>query len=178
MIRRNDVVRKLIHIVCWLIFVGYCIQTGALLFNYIYSLFRPIAAHNLYEGLNLALLYTESRAAYSLMFLVSILISALKAYVFYLVLGLFKVLDMVKPFSENISRIISGITTFSFATGIASVIARQFVERLTEKGYDASAMERFWNDSGAYLMMSAVLFVVSLVFRKGLELQNETDLTV
>jgi hypothetical protein len=39
-------------------------------------------------------------------------------------------------------------------------------------------MERFWNDSGAYLMMSAVLFVVSLVFRKGLELQNETDLTV
>ncbi len=112
------------------------------------------------------------------MFLVSILISALKAYVFYLVLGLFKVLDMVKPFSENISRIISGITTFSFATGIASMIARQFVERLMEKGYDASAMERFWNDSGAYLMMSAVLFVVSLVFRKGLELQNETDLTV
>jgi len=47
-----------------------------------------------------------------------------------------------------------------------------------EKGYNIDLIERYWNDGGAYLMMSAILFVIALIFKKGIELQNENDLTV
>ena len=51
---------NLIKLFCWLIFAGLSVQTGALLFNYIYSIFKPIAAENLYLGLNLSSIYNQS----------------------------------------------------------------------------------------------------------------------
>ena len=44
----------LITVVIWSIFIGLCIQAGALFFTSIYSFFNPIVAQNLYEGLNLS----------------------------------------------------------------------------------------------------------------------------
>ncbi len=178
MSKRNNFIWKAIQATCWLIFVGYCVLAGALLFNYIFSLFKPVATHNLHLGLDLSVLYNESKIIYSLVFAVIIMISALKGFVFYIVIQLFKVLNLVKPFSEKVSAIILRITYFAFVIGISSIIAQQLVIKLSDKGYNVGLVERYWNDGGAYLMMSAILFVIALIFQKGIELQNENDLTV
>lgn len=178
MSKQNDFIWKAIQTLCWFIFAGYAVQTGALLFNYMYSLFKPIATHNLHLGLNLSTLYSKSIAIYTLVFALIISISALKGYVFYLVLKLFKSLNLVKPFSVQVSAGISKITNYAFAIGLISFIARQLVEKLSVRGYDVGLAARYWNDGGAYLMMSAILFVIVLIFRKGIELQNENDLTI
>jgi hypothetical protein len=41
-----------------------------------------------------------------------------------------------------------------------------------------SHVEKYWSDTAAFLMMAAILFIISQVFKKGIELQNENDLTV
>ena len=180
MSKRNNFIWKAIQTICWLIFVGYCVLTGALLFNYIFSLINPVGTHNLYFGLDLSELYNESMIIYTLLFAVMIAISALKGYVFYIVIKLFKTLNLVKPFSEKVSSFILRITYFTFGIGISSIIAHQLLIQLMLKGYNVwqGLVVRSLNDGGAYLMMSAIIFVIALIFQKGIELQNENDLTV
>jgi hypothetical protein len=178
MSKRNNFIWKGIQVICWLIFLSYCIQTGALLFNYIFSLFKPIATHNLHLALDLSELYDKSLSIYTLVFTIIMALSALKAYVFFITLKLFKSLNLVKPFSENVSAIITKITYLTFSIGIISIIAQVLVSRLSEKGYNSSLAERYWDDGGAYLAMTAILFAIALIFNKGIELQKENDLTV
>ena len=178
MSKRKDFIWIAIQLICWLIFIGYIIQTGALIFNYIFSLFKPIAAHNLHLGLDLSELYSESMGIYTLVSAVIIAISALKGFVFYIVIKLFRTLNLVKPFSEQVSIIISKVTYYAFAIGIISLLAQQLVKGISDKGYDVGVVARYWNDGGAFLMMSAILFVIALIFQNGIDLQNENDLTI
>lgn len=178
MSKKNNFIWKAIQTICWLIFAGYSVQTGALLFNFVYSLFNPIATYNLHLGLNLSGLYNNSQTLFVLVFILIIAVSGLKAFVFFIVLKLFKKLNLVKPFSENVSSIISKITYYAFTIGIISFIAQRLIQRLIEKGYNVGVVERYWDDGGVYLMMSAILFVITLIFQRGIELQKENDLTV
>ena len=178
MSKRNNFIWKGIQVICWLIFFGYCIQTGALIFNYIFSLFKPIATHNLHLGLDLSELYLKSKSIYIFVFILMIVISALKAYLFYVVLKLFKTLNITKPFSNSVNRIILKITYYTFSIGIISIIAQEFTDQLSNKGYNVGIVERYWNDGAGYLVMTAILFVISFIFKKGIELQIENDLTV
>ena len=118
MSKRNNFIWKGIQVICWLIFFGYCIQTGALIFNYVFSLFKPIATHNLHLGLDLSELYLKSKPIYTLVFALIVAVSALKAYLFFVVLKLFKTLNLTKPFSENVSGIIKKITYYTLSIGI------------------------------------------------------------
>lgn len=178
MTKRNKFIWSAIQVICWLILAGYAVLTGALLFNFIYSLFNPIATHNLHLGLDLSELFDKSLPVYSFVFFMLITISALKGFVFYIVIGLFKKLNLVKPFSENVSSSIWWITYSAFAVGVYSLIALEIAKKLSQHGYNVGVISRYWDDSGAYLMMSAILFVIALIFQKGIELQNENDLTV
>ncbi len=178
MSKRNDFIWKAIQTICWLIFAGYCVQTGALLFNYIYSLFKPIATHNLHLGLELSALYARSKVSYTLTFSVIVAISALKAYLLFTALKFFKTLKLEMPFSENVQKIIAKITYFTFSIGIISIISHQIIKKLIDKGYEMELVERYCNDGGAYMVMAAILFVIALIFQRGIELQNENNLTV
>lgn len=178
MSKQEDFIWKALEVISWIIFIGFCIETGAFLFNYIFSFFRPEATNNLYNGLNLSDTYIRSKVAYSFLFSFIIVISGLKAFVFYLVIKIFMKLNLVKPFSEEVSQLITGISYFSFAIGIISEIAHKFTKSIVQKGYQVDTIEKFWNDSAVFLMMAAILYIISLVFKKGIELQNENDLTV
>lgn len=178
MTKRNDFIWKAIQTACWFFLAGYCVQAGALLFNFVYSLFKPIATHNLHLGLDLSELFTKNKSVYAFVLITIIGISALKAYVFVIVIRLFKILNLVKPFSEKVSEIITSITWYAFSIGIISLVVQEIIKRISEKGYNTGLAEKYWNDGGAYLMMSAILFVIALIFQKGIELQKENELTV
>jgi hypothetical protein len=178
MSKRNNFIWKGLQVICWLIFFGYCIQTGTLLFNYVFSLFKPIATHNLHLGLELSELYLKSKSIYTFVFALIVAISTLKTYLFFVVLKLFKTLNISKPFSENVSGIITKITYYTLSIGIFSIIAQAFATQLTDKGYNVGIVERYWSDGGAYLVMTAIFFTIAFIFKKGIELQNENDLTV
>jgi hypothetical protein len=178
MSKTDDFIWKAIQTACWLIFAGLCIQTGTLIFNYIYSLFKPVATHNLHLGLDLSKIHEQSFLIYNARFSLILILSFLKATVFYYVIRLFTKMEISKPFSISISTLITTISYYSFSVGLISYLAHQFVKQISHKGYDVNAISRYWDDSGAYLMMSAILFVIAMIFKKGIELQNENELTV
>jgi len=178
MSKRNIFVFKALHIVAWIIFVGLCIEAGGLIVNFIFSLFKPEFVQNLYQKLDLSELYNRSKLAYFGMYGFILAISILKAYLFYVVIRLISKLNLSKPFNSYVADQITKISYYTFAIGILSNIARQIAINLQQQGFEVDKLNQFWPDSQAYILMAAVIYVIATIFSRGVEIQNENDLTV
>ncbi|NCC88512.1 MAG: DUF2975 domain-containing protein [Clostridia bacterium] len=169
---------KSLHIIAWIIFVGLCIEAGGLIVNFVYSLFKPDVIENLYQKLNLSSMYQQSKWAYFSMYSFAIYIAVLKAVLFYIVIELIQKLDLSKPFSSYAAKKITQISYYTFSIGISSLIAQQAAKNLSKHGYDIDKLGQFWADSQAFILMAAVIYVIATIFQKGVDIQNENDLTI
>lgn len=178
MAHTNNLIFKGLQIVAWLIFVGLCIEAGALLVNFCFSIYKPEIVKNLYQKLDLSELYQRSKWVYFGVYSFILFISFLKAHLFYIVIKLVHKLDLAKPFSQFVSEKISQISYYTLSIGIISYIARGVTRNMQHHGFDIDNLNRFWADSQAFILMAAILYVIAAIFKKGIELQNENDLTV
>lgn len=176
--KHNDFVLKALELITWIIFIGLCVEAGALLFNFAYTIFKPIAAHNVYNGLNLSELYQKQFFHFAGLMSFTVVLAVLKAYLFFLLVKVFTKLNLVNPFSIEIAKLIQKISVDALSVAIVSIIATQYTKRLIQSGYEVSHIGKYWNDTSAFLMMAAIIYVISVLFKKGIELQNENDLTV
>jgi len=174
----NNIVFKGLSIVAWIIFVGLSIEAGALIVNFIFSLYNPEVVHNLYQKLDLSEMYERGKWAYYCMYSFILAIAILKAVLFYVVIVLVTKIDMSKPFNEFVSRQISRISYHTLSIGLISYIARESAKNLANHGFVTENLDPFWADSQAFILMAAVIYVIATIFKKGIEIQNENDLTV
>ncbi len=167
-----------LYTVAWLIFVGLSIEAGGLIVNFIFSLVKPEFLPNLYQKLDLMELYKESQFAFFGVYGFILGISILKAVMFYMVIRLMHKMDLTKPFSNFVARQISIISYFTILIGFLSYIARHLTNSLMDHGYATLELSPFWADSQAFIVMGAVIYIIATIFRKGVDIQNENDLTV
>ncbi len=178
MSKKNQLVFKGLTIVAWIIFVGLCIEAGALLVNFGMSLYNPKFIAHLYQKLDLSAMYARSEWAFYSMYSFILVIAILKAWLFYSVIRLTFDFNLSKPFSDAVAKQITYISYVTFWIGLLSYFAREATKQLLQRGFDTDQLNQFWADSQAFILMAAVIFVISQVFKKGLELQKENDLTV
>ena len=178
MTKRNIMVFKGLHVIAWIIFVALCIEAGALIVNFIYSIFKPEVVHNLYQKLDLSQMYKLSKLAYFGMYSFLLVISVLKALLFYIVIRLLYKLDLSKPFTTYVADQITNVSYYTLATGLVSYIAQKTAQNLNHHGFDTDILNQFWADSNAYILMSAVIYVIASIFSRGVEIQEENELTV
>lgn len=178
MSKMNNIVFKILHVIAWIIFVGLSIEAGGLIVNFVFSVFKPEFVGNLYQKLDLSVLYQQSKFVFFGMYGFVLFISILKAILFYIVIELLLKLDLNKPFSSFVSTKISQISYFTFWIGILSFIARQVAESLLLQGYEIDKLSQFWVDSSAFITMAAIIYIISVIFKRGIELQEENELTI
>ncbi|MFZ4726830.1 MAG: DUF2975 domain-containing protein, partial [Paludibacter sp.] len=174
----NNFVFTVLQIVSWVIFVGLCIEAGALIVNFIFSLYKPEFVQNLYQKLDLSEMYEKSKWAFFSMYSFILLISILKAVLFYVVIRLVIKINLTQPFNSYVSRQIYLMSYYTFSIGILSYIARETTKNLQHQGYVIDSLNQFWADSQAFILMAAVIYVIAAIFSRGVEIQNENDLTV
>ena len=178
MAQRNHIIFQGLHVIAWIIFVGLCIEAGALLVNFVFSIYNPDVIGNLYQKLDLSDMYSRSQWAFYGMYSFILLISVLKAYLFYIVIQLMLKIDLSNPFSSFASEKIIRISYCTFSVGLISLIGRQPAKNLEHHGYTVDNLNPFWADSQAFILMAAVIYIIAVIFRKGVEIQNENNLTV
>ena len=66
----------------------------------------------------------------------------------------------------------------TFMIGLVSFVARQTAKNLSHKGYDVNSLNDFWVDSQAYILMAGVIYAIAMIFKRGIEIQNENDSTI
>ena len=178
MSNKSNLIFKGLNIVVWIIFVGLSIEAGGLIVNFVFSLYKPEFVENLYQKLDLSEMYSRSKLAFYSMYSFALSVSILKAFLFYAVIKLLSKLDLAKPFSRFASSQITLISYYTFSIGLLSYIARQTAQNLNHHGFEINALDQFWVDSQAFILMAAIFYVIATIFSKGIEIQNENDLTV
>jgi hypothetical protein len=178
MSKTNNFVFWGLNIVAWLIFVGLSIDAGGLLVNFFFSLYKPDFVHNLYQKLDLSEMYKDSRTAFFSIYSFILTISILKACLFYIVIRLMHKMDLSRPFNTFVARQISQLSYYTLSIGLLSYIARQFAKNLIHHGFVTDHLDQFWPDSQAFILMGAVIYIIATIFKKGVDIQNENDLTV
>ncbi len=175
---KNNFVFIVLNIVAWLIFVGLSIEAGGLIVNFIFSIFKPEMVHNLYQKMDLSELYNKSQWAFYGMYSFVLIISLLKCILFYIVIMLLLKLNLEKPFNAFVSTQITRMSYLTFSIGLLSYIAREIAKRIAYYGYETEQLNQFWVDSQAFILMAAVVYVIAAIFKKGVDIQTENDLTV
>jgi hypothetical protein len=181
-ITTNQILKGL-QILSWIIFIGLCIEAAAIAVNTFISLFiNPLGANNFWEGADyLSSLYNFDYDHFLVITLTMTIVAVLKAIMFYIILKLFldKKLNIFKPFSLDLRRFILNLAYSSLAIGLFSYSGFKYSLWLTKQGFEKADVQ-ILHLAGAdvWLFMSVILFVIGQIVKKGIEIQNENDLTI
>ena len=167
----------LMKIISWIIFIGLCIKAGALIISSCVSLFvNHEAAKDLYLGLDLSNLYEYDKWYFIAVISLIISIAVLKAYMFYLVINIFLKFDLKNPFTLNTANLISKISYVALSIGVIAIISNDYNKWLITHRVETHILFDFGAEG--VLFMAGILFIVSYIFKHGVKLQSENELTI
>ena len=178
MSKTNNFVFWSLYVIAWLIFVGLSIEAGGLVVNFFFSLYNPEFVQNLYQKLDLSTMYSLNKLAFFGIYSFILTISVLKSILFYIVIMLMQKMDLSKPFNTFVAQKISQISYITLSIGLLSYIGRELVKKLTAQGFVTDNLSNFWVDSQAFVIMGAVIYIIAIIFKKGIEIQMENELTI
>ena len=175
----TKLILAILHVIAWIIFLGLCIKTGVILYSSFVSLaINPGGAKNLYMGLDLSNLYYFDKGHYVAVVFLIIILSVSKALLFYLVVKIFLKINLVNPFSEDVSLLISRIGYLAVGIGLLTVMSNKYCDWLVKKGVAFPDLQSVLGGAGEFLLLGAVIFIIAQVFKRGIEIQTENSLTV
>jgi hypothetical protein len=182
MSKKTDYLLKALHVVAWIIFVGVCIEAGGFIFNAIFTLMlNPEGANKFWMEVNLSELYNYNQSHYVTVISLMIIVAVMRAVMFYLIVRVLynNALNLAKPFNETIRRFISNIAYLALGIGLFSFWGAQFAAGIVAQGVKMPELQYLrLGGADVWLFMGVTLLVIAQIFKKGIEIQNESDLTV
>ena len=100
--------------------------------------------------------------------------SLLNIMIWIMVLRLLKRIQLVNPFNKEVIERLERISYLLFSIWILSICGGVFILWLRNI---VGEVEAPW-DNGPYLFIAGLIFIISQIFKRGVELQSENDLTV
>ena len=172
--KKTNSILQVMHVLAWIVFIGLMIQAGAILVSYGVSTVNPEGAKNLYKGLNLYNLRQFDFWHYTGAVSGMVALLGLKAYIAYLVVKVLSKIKLANPFTMEVSKILEQISYFILGLWVLTMLFDAHMAWLSKKvvGMQENMV------SGEFIFFAAVVFVFSQIFKKGVELQSETELTV
>jgi hypothetical protein len=179
---KKDYALIALNVISWIIFIGLCFNAGAYLFNAFFTLFyNPFGEGKIWDVTSLGELYNYNQSYYVTIISLMIITAVLKALMFYLIVKIFhdKKFDLSHPFNEPVRKFIVNIAWLALGIGFFSYWGAKDTANFVAEGVNMPDIQHL-NLGGAdvWLFMGVVLLVIGRVFKKGIEIQNEIDLTV
>ena len=170
---------KITNFFVWIIFIGLCVITGTLIFTTIISLtLNPAAADNLYLGFGASALLEHSRLSYTLLLSLIIISSGLKATLFYCVIKIISKINIIHPFKIEVAKLIFNISYISLSIGVVSILTDAYINWITQLDIHLSDFNNEFGGSLEFLLLAGIVFVIAQIFKRGIEIQNENELTI
>lgn len=173
---------KILYILSWIIFVGLCIDAGGFLTNSIYTLAidSSLASH-FWGKLDLSNLYKYDSGHFLVVITYLNIVAILKVILFYSIIKVLhdKHLNMKQPFNRAIGKFISKMAYITLFIGLFSMWAINYSKWLESKNVQLPKVELLKiGGADVWLFMGIVLLMIAQIFKKGIEIQEENELTV
>lgn len=174
---------KVLQLLSWIIFIGLCVQAGAIIVNTCITLFiNPDGVKNFWDGADyLSELHKKDVGHFLIITVVMSIVAVLKAILFYLIVKLFvdKKINIAQPFIPAFQRFILKMAYLSLGIGLFSHCGQNFSEWLSDIGNSNADLQVLHIAGGdVWLFMTVILFVIAHIIKRGVEIQNENDLTI
>jgi hypothetical protein len=173
---------KILYVLSWIIFVGVCIEAGGIIFNAFFTLvLNPADAKYFWQQVDLSNLYKYDPGYFFAETLLMSIVAVLRGILFYLIVKILhsKKLDMAQPFSKEVQRFIFKISYVTLGIGLFSYWGAKYAEWLVKQGVKMPDIEYLrLGGADVWLFMSVTLFVIAQIFKRGIEIQTENELTI
>jgi hypothetical protein len=173
---------QLLNVLSWIIFIGLAIDTGGYISNTIFTLYINAAcASNFWGYVDLSSLYNYNLGFFIGFAVLIIIVSLLKTILFYLTVSIFhkKKVNLANPFNETVKDYIFNFAFIALGIGLFSYAGKSFSNWLISQGLQMPALENVkLGGADVWLFMGITLLIFAKIFKKGIELQTENELTV
>lgn len=169
---------KVLHVLSWILFIGLCVEAGSFIFNAFFTVVLKLNSAN-YFGLSA--LYKYDHGYYLVVLLLMSIVGIMKAILFYLIVKVLhdKKLDMSQPFNKEMGSFMFNASYLTLGIGLFCFWGVNYIEWLTQQGVTMPDMRQLSIGGGdVWLFMSVVLFVIAQIFKRGIEIQSENELTI
>lgn len=179
---RTHYIQKTVYIVSWIIFIAVCIEAGSFIFSTMFTLLLgPQGAHKFWKPVDLSKLYNYDQSRFVMITSLMIIVAIMRALMFYIIVKIFhdKKLDLTQPFNEAVKGFVLKITYLAFGIALFSFWGQKLSEGLESQGVIMPGLQKLGlGGADVWLFMGVTLLVIAEMFKKGIELQEENDLTV
>lgn len=157
--------------------IWYSILCGSQLLTLVSSFINPEWAKRTYEvDLNLFSIREHSVAYYVYAMILTIAVTVLKSLIWYVIFDLLSKLKLQTPFSMNVEIKLERIAYLFFAVWlVGNFFWKMYTYYLTKSTGIVVQTEKIGDE---YLVMAGIIYIISQVFKRGIEIQEENDLTV
>lgn len=173
---------KVLHLLSWIIFIGLCVEAGGIIFNTSYTLFiNPIGAKHFWKEVDLSGLYDYDKGYFITETIFMSIVAVMQALLFYLIVKIFhnRKLNLTQPFNTEMQQFIANISYLSLGIGFFSYWGVKNTQWLASKGVTMPGIQEIGlGGADVWLFMGITLLVIAQVFKRGVEIQAENDLTI
>ena len=173
---------KVLYVFAWIIFIGISILAGGVITNTIGNLaFEPEIASRLWKEVDLSGLYAYNQGYFLIESLYIILVTLMKAILFYLIINILHTnkVSMIEPFNTKVGTFINRLSFLALIIGLFSIWGMKYTNWLMEEGVDMPDIQKIPLGGGdVWIFMAITLFVIAKIYKRGIEIQEENDLTV
>lgn len=165
----------ILQVVSWILFIGLCIQTGAMVISLAISTFiNHDGSANFYQGMDLSELMAYSQWHYFAHGSLLVWLSGLKAFLFFQVVKAIGKINITHPFSKDMAQLISKMSGIALQIGITALLTQLYAGWLVEEHVHFTVHA----EGSEFLYLAGILFVIAMIFKRGIEIQSENELTI
>ena len=173
---------KILYVLSWIIFIGVSIEAGGSIFSAFYTLvINPVNAATFWEGNDLSALYNYDPGHFLAETLLISIAAVMKACMFYMLIKILhnKKLDLSQPFNKEVRRFIIAISVLTLGIGLFTWSGVNYTKWLVTQGVTMpDTQDLRLGGADVWLFMSVILFIIAQIFKRGIEIQTENELTV
>lgn len=173
---------NVLHVVAWVIFIGLCIDAGGCITSAAYTMFiNPINAATFWVGNDLSALYQYDPGYFLVETILISIATVLKAILSYLIVKLLydKKLNMAQPFNDAVRRFLILGSVLAFAIGFFTLWGVKYTKWIVSLGVVMPDSQQLrLGGADVWMLMGVILFVIAQIFKRGMEIQSENELTV
>jgi len=173
---RTEKILVVLRVIAWIAMIGYAFNFGSQVICLAISGINPAASIKIPGvGQNLLnLLHYSFRYYWYAMFFV-LALSAMFVYFWYLVITLFSKLSIRNPFTMEVSRKLDKIAYWLIAIWVVSGIGAIYITWLSSTTGEQLNILKDTND---LLFTAGIVYIISQIFKRGIEIQEENEQTI
>lgn len=178
----NRQLLRVLYILSWIIFIGIGIDAGGIISNTVYWLIdKPESAHYVWVKADLLDLYNSDPGYFVVICTIMSIVAVLKFVMFYLVVRMLHdgAQQFSRPFNKEVERFLTNIAAIAFAIGIFCSMAGKMSIWLVGNQIEMPTLESMeLGGADVWMFMGVTLFIIVQLFKRGVEMQAENDLTI